>query len=125
MKFIKLLYINIFLIIVLLFATGCYNFLDSNEKQDYSKRIVIKKIEFSPDYYVELYHYSLITGMSPSHIDIIRNRQITNICESSYISDILAKEQRLVIQLWKNDLETIESISKKNLGILIDTSGIQ
>jgi translation initiation factor 2 beta subunit (eIF-2beta)/eIF-5 len=63
--------------------------------------------------------------MSPSHIDLIRNGQITNICESSYISDILERDQKLVIQLWKNDLETIESITKKNLGILIDTSGIQ
>ncbi len=113
----------LFTLVMYVLLNGCTNFLDPDEKPDYSKRIIIKKVEYNSKISIEWYHYSLITGFSPGHIDIVSENTNEPICESSYISDFRLSNDTLTVVLWKNHTNTIKFENKADIVIRVDTTG--
>ena len=114
-----------YLLISSLFLSGCFEFLDSNEKQDRSKRIIIKELKYDEQFTIEWYHYSLISNYSPGVVDVVNDSAHQTICESSYLSDIELSKDTLKIILWKNDVDLLLNKNLAGLKIKLDTTGVQ
>lgn len=115
---------KIFLIAILCTSiVGCLDFMGSDERLDYSKRIIIKRLVINSGNHIEWYHYSLVSGFSPGFIDKVTSGVKQNICKSHYVSDINFKNDTLIVQLWKGD--SLGIIKNNDFVIKTDTTGVQ
>ena len=109
-------------LLISIFFFTC-KFLDPNEKLDYNKRIILKKIPFNDSTIIEWFHYSLITSYSPGFIEFKStdsSREL--ICESSYICDAYLGNNSLNILVEKNHFHEIKYENKYKIEIKIDTT---
>lgn len=75
---------------------------------------------------INWYCYSLLSSYSPGNIEAIKNKEVYNVVSSHYLTDVILKQDTLILQVHSNKspLEiNYSAITNLNLKVIVDTTG--